>query len=91
MQSPDVARCSLGERELQADLSRPSGGDSAPRRACWAPSTPRLATSQPRSLLLLARLHMAAGSRVRPSSSCLLRIAQTCLGRSGGLVPLSLP
>src|SRR6516162_9666963 len=42
------------------------------------------------SLLSMARLNIAR-SRVRPSICSLLRIDRTCLGRSGGLAPVSLP
>ena len=48
------------------------------------------ATSQPLSLLSMARLNIAR-SRVRPSICSLLRIDQTFLGRSGGFAPVSLP
>src|ERR1700704_136330 len=47
-------------------------------------------TSQPRSLLSIARLNMAR-SRARPSIWSFVRIDQTCLGRSGGFDPVSLP
>ena len=47
-------------------------------------------TSQPRSLLSIARLNMAR-SRLRPSIWSLVRIDQTCFGRSGGFAPVSLP
>src|SRR5476651_1800304 len=47
-------------------------------------------TSQPRSLLSTARLNRAR-SRTRPSICSLVRIAQTCFGRSGGFAPVSLP
>src|SRR5213596_2736930 len=47
-------------------------------------------TSQPRSLLSIARLNMAR-SRVRPSIWSFVRIDQTCLGRSGGFAPVSFP
>jgi hypothetical protein len=47
-------------------------------------------TSHPRSLLSIARLNMAR-SRARPSIWSFVRIAQTCLGRNGGLAPVSLP
>src|SRR6266478_4325175 len=48
-----------------------------------ATSSTRMATtSQPRSLLSIARLNMAR-SRVRPSIWSFVRIDQTCLGRSG--------
>src|SRR5262245_53733912 len=43
-------------------------------------STLRATTSQPRSLLSIARLNMAK-SRVRSPTWSLVRIAQTCLGR----------
>src|SRR5260370_14419998 len=47
-------------------------------------------TSQPRSLLSIARLNIAR-SRTRPSIWSLVRIDQTCLARSGGFDPVSLP
>src|SRR3979490_951492 len=47
-------------------------------------------TSQPRSLLSIARLNMAR-SRARPSILSFVRIDQTCLGRRGGFVPVTLP
>src|SRR3954469_20747620 len=47
-------------------------------------------TSQPRSLLSIARLNIAK-SRVRPSTCSLVRIDQTCLGRRGGFAPISFP
>ena len=47
-------------------------------------------TSQPRSLLSIARLNTAK-SRARPSIWSFVRIDQTCLGRSGGFAPVSLP
>src|SRR3954453_8454479 len=47
-------------------------------------------TSQPRSLLSIAKLNMAK-SRARPSIWSFVRIDQTCLGRSGGFAPVSLP
>src|SRR5216684_969962 len=47
-------------------------------------------TSQPRSLLSIAKLNMAR-SRARPSIWSLVRIDQTCLGRSGGFAPVTLP
>jgi hypothetical protein len=43
-----------------------------------------------RSLLSIARLNMAR-SRARPSIWSFVRIDQTCLGRSGGLAPVSFP
>jgi hypothetical protein len=46
--------------------------------------------SQPRSLLSIARLNIAR-SRMRPSIWSLVRIDQTCLGRSGGFAPVSFP
>jgi hypothetical protein len=48
------------------------------------------ATSQPRSLLSIARLNMAK-SRLRSAIWSLVRIDQTCFGRSGGFAPISLP
>jgi hypothetical protein len=45
--------------------------------------------SWPRSLLSIARLHMAR-SRARPSIWSFVRIAQTCLGRSGAFAAVSL-
>src|SRR5262249_35044444 len=53
-------------------------------------STLRATTSQPRSLLSIAKLNMAR-SRVRPSTINRVLIDQTCFGRSGGLAPISLP
>src|SRR5712675_498211 len=53
-------------------------------------STLRATTSQPRSLLSIARLNIAR-SRLRSAIWSLVRIDQTCLGRSGGLAPISLP
>src|SRR5664279_4924458 len=47
-------------------------------------------TSQPRNLLSMARLNMAR-SRVRLSIWSLVRIAQTCFCRNGGLAPVSFP
>src|SRR5665811_1885705 len=47
-------------------------------------------TSQPRNLLSMARLN-SARSRVRCSIWSLVRIAQTCFCRSGGLAPVSFP
>src|SRR5882672_10441670 len=47
-------------------------------------------TSQPRSLLSIARLNIAR-SRARPSIWSFVRIDQTCLGRSGGFAPVSFP
>jgi hypothetical protein len=47
-------------------------------------------TSQPRSLLSIARLNIAR-SRTQPSIWSFVRIDQTCLGRSGGFAPVSLP
>jgi AraC-like DNA-binding protein len=47
-------------------------------------------TSQPRSLLSMARLNIAR-SRVRCSIWSLVRIAQTCFCRNGGLAPISCP
>src|SRR5438552_10239888 len=56
-----------------------------------ATSSTRIAmTSQPRSLLSIARLNRAR-SRTRPSIWSFVRIDQTCLGRSGGFAPVSLP
>src|SRR5216683_5737537 len=53
-------------------------------------STLRATTSQPRSLLSIARLNIAR-SRLRSVTWSLVRIDQTCFGRSGGLAPISLP
>src|SRR5258708_31318663 len=53
-------------------------------------STLRATTSQPRSLLSIARLNIAR-SRLRSATWSLVRIDQTCFGRSGGLAPTSLP
>src|ERR1700739_2553439 len=47
-------------------------------------------TSQPRSLLSIAKLNRAR-SRMRRSSSKRVLIDQTCFGCSGGLAPISLP
>jgi hypothetical protein len=47
-------------------------------------------TSQPRSLLSIAKLNMAR-SRARPSIWSFVRIDQTCLGRNGGFAPVTLP
>src|SRR5579863_10042057 len=47
-------------------------------------------TSQPRSLLSMAKLNRAR-SRIRPSASNRVLIDQTCFGRSGGLAPIILP
>src|SRR5206468_1659473 len=47
-------------------------------------------TSQPRSLLSIARLNMAR-SRARPSIWSFVRIDQTCLGRNGALLRLLCP
>src|SRR5258708_28251229 len=47
-------------------------------------------TSQPRSLLSIARLNIAR-ARVRRSIWSFVRIDQTCFGRSGGFAPVSLP
>jgi hypothetical protein len=56
-----------------------------------ATSSTRMATtSHPRSLLSIARLNIAR-SRARPSIWSFVRIDQTCLGRSGGFAPVSLP
>ena len=53
-------------------------------------STLTATTSQPRSLLSMAKLNRAR-SRIRPSTSNRVLIDQTCFGRSGGLAPISLP
>src|SRR5208282_6277479 len=53
-------------------------------------STLTATTSQPRSLLSMAKLKRAR-SRIRPSNSNRVLIDQTCFGRSGGLAPISLP
>src|ERR1700690_4336240 len=53
-------------------------------------STLRATTSHPRSLLSIARLNIAR-SRLRSAIWSLVRIVQTCFGRSGGLAPTSLP
>jgi 5-aminolevulinate synthase len=47
-------------------------------------------TSQPRSLLSMAKLNIAR-SRARPSIWSFVRIDQTCLGRSGGFAPVTSP
>src|SRR6516165_12274033 len=52
------------------------------------PSTFSATTSQPRSLLSIARLNIA---RSRVLLSSLLRIDQMCFGRSGSLAPVSFP
>src|SRR6202166_4298037 len=60
-------------------------------RWCGATSSTLMATtSQPRNLLSIARLNIAK-SRVRPAICSLVRIDQTCFGRSGGLAPTNLP
>jgi hypothetical protein len=53
-------------------------------------STRSATTSQPRSLLSIARLNIAR-SRVRPSICNRVRIHHTCFGRSGGFWKMSLP
>jgi hypothetical protein len=53
-------------------------------------STLSATTSQPRSLLSIARLNIPR-SRIRPSNCSLVRIDQTCLGRKGGFAPVSFP
>jgi hypothetical protein len=53
-------------------------------------STRSATTSQPRSLLSIARVNIAE-SRVRPSICNRVRIDQTCFGRSGGFWPMSFP
>src|SRR5262249_18336838 len=53
-------------------------------------STLRATTSQPRSLLSIARLNIAK-SRLRSAIWSFVRIDQTCFGRSGGLAPTRLP
>src|SRR5262245_46581492 len=53
-------------------------------------STLMATTSQPRSLLSIARLNIAS-SRVRPSIINRVLMDQTCFGRSGGLAPISFP
>ena len=50
----------------------------------------RLTTSQPRSLLSIARLK-SARSRVRRARCNWVRIAHTCRGWSGGFGPMYLP
>ena len=56
-----------------------------------ATSSTRMATtSQPRSLLSIAKLNMER-SRARPSIWSFVRIDQTCFGRRGGLRPGQLP
>src|SRR5450755_1751101 len=52
--------------------------------------TLRATTSHPRSLLSIAKLNIAK-SRLRSAIWSLVRIDQTCFGRSGGLAPISLP
>jgi hypothetical protein len=47
-------------------------------------------TSQPRSLLSIAKLNMAR-SRARPSIWSFVRIDQTCLDPNGGFAPVTLP
>src|SRR3974377_474648 len=51
-------------------------------------STFSATTSQPRSLLSIARLNIAR-SRVLPSNWRCVRIDQMCCGLSGGLAPVS--
>src|SRR3954463_7790346 len=53
-------------------------------------STLIVTTSQPRSLLSIAKLNIAR-SRTRASIWSFVRIDQTCFGRSGGFAPVSLP
>src|SRR6266581_9773422 len=53
-------------------------------------STFRATTSHPRNLLSMARLNIAK-SRTLPPTCSLVRIDQTCFGRSGGFAPVSLP
>src|SRR5665213_3074346 len=53
-------------------------------------STLRATTSQPRNLLSMARLN-SAKSRDRCSICSLVRIAQTCFCRNGGLASVSFP
>src|SRR5215831_19916002 len=53
-------------------------------------STFSATTSQPRSLLSIARLNIAR-SRVLPSNCSLLRIDQMCFGLSGDLASVSFP
>src|ERR1700730_14085269 len=53
-------------------------------------STLRATTSQPRSLLSIARLNIAR-SRLRSATWSLVRSDQTCFGRSGGFVASNLP
>jgi hypothetical protein len=78
-----------------------SGGSAVSRLQCSHPlpmhdakrgrcAHKRSLTSQPRSLPSMARLNIAK-SRVRPSTWSLVRIDQTCFGRSGGFAPISLP
>jgi hypothetical protein len=50
----------------------------------------KVTTSQPRSLLSIARLNRAR-SRIRLSIRSRVRIDQTWFGRSGGLAPINLP
>src|SRR4029078_4286491 len=47
-------------------------------------------TSQPRNLLSMARLNIAR-SRLLRSFWSMVRIAQTCFCRSGGVAPIYLP
>jgi len=47
-------------------------------------------TSQPRSLLSIAKLDIAS-SRAWPSIWSFVRMDQTCLGRGGGFAPVTLP
>src|SRR6476646_7752184 len=47
-------------------------------------------TSQPRSLLSMAKLNIAK-SRSRPSTCSFVRINQTCFACSGGLAPVNFP
>jgi hypothetical protein len=63
---------------------------SAVYRPAATSSTLMATTSQPRSLLSIARLNMAR-SRARPPIWSFVRIEQTCLGRSGGFAAVSFP
>src|SRR5262249_41020126 len=72
--------------DLPADLHR----HLCQSRLREASSTRSATTSQPRSLLSIARLNIAK-SRVRPSICNRVRIDHTCFGRNGGFWPISLP
>src|SRR5579859_2744147 len=98
-ESSILARCHVavrtataGEQELAGPFA--SGLQVVIDRLAGTPaatsSTRMATTSQPRSLLSIARLNMAR-SRARPSIWSFVRIDQTCLGRRGGFAPVSFP